>query len=111
MGVELFSLITSSRMGDNGLKSCRGRFGMDIRKNFLERVVMYWDRLHREVVESPTLEVFKNCVDVALRGMVSGHGGDRLVVGIAAFSSVNDSVKLPVSQILILTVPVILVAF
>jgi len=32
------------------------------------------------VVESPSLELFKECRDVALRD-VSGHGGGGLVVG------------------------------
>ena len=44
---------------------------MDVRKNvFTKRIVKHWHRLPRDMVESPSLEVFKRCVDVALWDMV-----------------------------------------
>ena len=48
-----------------------GRFRLDIMgKFFTERVVRCWNRLLREVVDAPSLEVFKARLDEALGSLV-----------------------------------------
>jgi len=62
---------------------------LGVEKNFSERVLKQWHRLAVEVMKSLSVEVFKNQVDVALRDVVSGHGGDLAVLEV--ISSLNDS--------------------
>ncbi|KFW66698.1 hypothetical protein AS28_14407, partial [Pygoscelis adeliae] len=55
----------------NGFKLKEGRFRLDIRKKcFTMRVVRHWNMLLREVVDAPSLEVFKARLDGALSNLV-----------------------------------------
>ncbi|KAK4820640.1 hypothetical protein QYF61_002226 [Mycteria americana] len=69
----LFSLEKRRLRGDLiALYNClKGGCREDIRKFFFtERVIKHWNRLPREVVELPSLEVFKGRLDEVLRDMV-----------------------------------------
>ncbi|KFQ05005.1 hypothetical protein N330_13926, partial [Leptosomus discolor] len=55
----------------NGFKLKEGRFKLDIRKNvFTMRVVRYCNRLSKEVVDVPSLSMFKAILDEALSNLI-----------------------------------------
>ena len=70
-GEWLFMRVNSDRTRGNSFKLRQGRFRLDIRRKFFtQRVVMYWNRLLKEVVDAPCLEAFKTRLDVALGSLV-----------------------------------------
>ena len=52
--------VDTDRTRGNGLKLIEGKFRLDIRRIFFtQRVVRYWKRLNRTVVDAPSQEVLK----------------------------------------------------
>ena len=67
-GGRLLFPFNSDRTRGNGFKLHKGMFKLNIRKIFFSgRMVLHWNKLPRQMVESLSLGLFKKCVDVALQ--------------------------------------------
>jgi len=70
-GERLFSRICCDKTRENGFKVKEGRFNLDRRRKFFTvRVVKHWNRLPREVVAAPSLEMFKVRLGGALSNLL-----------------------------------------
>ena len=69
-GEGLLTRTCSDRRRWNGCKLKEGRFRLDRRKKFFTmRVIRHWNRLPREAVDAPSLEVFKARLDQVLSNL------------------------------------------
>jgi len=64
---RFFSVVCSNRTRSNGLKLQHRKLLTNTRKNFfIVQVMEHWNRLLKEAVESPSMEICKTRLDTCL---------------------------------------------
>jgi len=64
---RFFSVVCRDRTRSNGLKLEPSKFHTNMQKNFfMVRVTEHWNRLPREAMKSPSMEIFKTQLDAYL---------------------------------------------
>ena len=67
----LFPVACSDRTRSNGLKFEQRKFHTNMQNNFfMVRVMEHWNRLLGDVVESPSMEIFKTHMEAYLRNLL-----------------------------------------
>ena len=79
----------------NGLKCEQRKSHINTGKNFFTiRLMEHWNRLHRGVVESLSVELFKTCLDAylcyLLQGTCSRRGLDSMITSWSPFQSLQS---------------------
>ncbi|TRZ22340.1 hypothetical protein HGM15179_004758 [Zosterops borbonicus] len=76
---RLLSEVLSDRIRGNGQNLVPKKFQLNMRKNFFTvQVTVHWNRLPREAVESPSLEILRNCLHTILRHVSSAGRLDKM---------------------------------